>query len=229
MNFENVNKIESNFLFVILFPAILIFVYILYLFSYVFTSIDIAKLFPLLNGKSYSLIIIMLASYVLAMFVHGIRYVGFIYYKMLYDKGTKNIGTRLLFSLFRRGTVVEECLARSREHNCSYEWINDVGKEGGKLIKSMWRIASSIDKVQNVYQFYFYSEVFQCCETTFLFMCISQISAVAYLITHQNQGLFLNVVLVAIFILMFFVSRLVGIAFANRFIHDIDIKRKFQK
>ena len=135
----------------------------------------------------------------------------------------------MLFSLFRKGTVVEECLARSREHNCSYEWINDVGKEGGKLIKSMWRIASSIDKEQNVYQFYFYSEVFQCCETTFLFMCISQISAVAYLITHQTQGLFLNVVLVAIFILMFFVSRLVGIAFANRFIHDIDIKRKFQK
>ena len=63
MNFENVSKIESNFLFVILFPAIIIFVYILYLFSYVFTQIDIAKLFPLLNGKSYNLIIIMLACY----------------------------------------------------------------------------------------------------------------------------------------------------------------------
>lgn len=229
MNFENVSKIESNFLFVILFPAIIIFVYILYLFSYVFTQIDIAKLFPLLNGKSYNLIIIMLASYVMAMFVHGIRYVGFIYYKMLYDKGIKNIGTRLLFSLFRKGTVVEECYARSREENCSYEWINDVKKEGGKLIKSMWRIASSIDKEQNVYQFYFYSEVFQCCETTFVFMCTFQIFAVVYLIMHQNQVLFLNVVLTAIFLLMFFVSRLVGIAFANRFIHDIDIKRKVQK
>ena len=50
MNFESVNKIESNFLFVILFPAMIIFVYVLYLLSYVFTQIDIVKLFPFLKS-----------------------------------------------------------------------------------------------------------------------------------------------------------------------------------
>ena len=128
MNFENVNKAESNFLFIILFPAAIIFIYVSYLLSYVFTVVDIAKLFPILNSKPYSLLIIAVASYIMGMFIHGIRYVGFIHYKILYDKKIKNAGTRLLFRLFRKGTLVEECLARSREENCTYEWIKDVQK-----------------------------------------------------------------------------------------------------
>lgn len=150
MNFENINKAESNFLFVILFPAAIIFIYVSYLLSYVFTVADIAKLLPILNSKPYSLLIIMLVSYIMGMFIHGIRYVGFIYYKILYDKGIKNVGTRLLFRLFRKGTVVEECFDRYREKNCTYEWIKDIKKEGLPLIKSMWRIAASIDKEQQV-------------------------------------------------------------------------------
>ena len=227
MNFENVNKAESNFLFVILFPAAIIFIYVSYLLSYVFTVVDIAKLFPILNSKPYSLLIIAVASYIMGMFIHGIRYVGFIHYKILYDKKIKNAGTRLLFRLFRKGTLVEECLARSREKNCTYEWIKDVKKEGQNLIKSMWRIAASIDKEQQIYQFYFYSEIFQCCDTTFIMMSIFQIVPIIYLIIHGNTNvLILNIVLMPVFFVMHSISKIIGIAFANRFIHDIDIKRK---
>lgn len=227
MNFENVNKAESNFLFVILFPAAIIFIYVSYLLSYVFTVVDIAKLFPILNSKPYSLLIIAVASYIMGMFIHGIRYVGFIHYKILYDKKIKNAGTRLLFRLFRKGTLVEECLARSREKNCTYEWIKDVQKEGQNLIKSMWRIAASIDKEQQIYQFYFYSEIFQCCDTTFLIMAIFQIVPIVYLMIHGNTNtLIINSVLIPVFLGMHSISKVIGIAFANRFIHDIDIKRK---
>ena len=227
MNFENVNKAESNFLFVILFPAAIIFIYVSYLLSYVFTVVDIAKLFPILNSKPYSLLIIAVASYIMGMFIHGIRYVGFIHYKILYDKKIKNAGTRLLFRLFRKGTLVEECLARSREKNCTYEWIKDVQKEGQNLIKSMWRIAASIDKEQQVYQFYFYSEIFQCCDTTFLLMSVFQIVPIIYLIIHGNTSMvIINIILIFAFIMMHSISKSIGIAFANRFIHDIDIKRK---
>ncbi len=227
MDFENINKAESNFLFVILFPAAIIFIYALYLLSYVFTGIDIGKLFPILNSKAYSLLIMMLVSYIMGMFIHGIRYVGFIYYKILYAQKIKNAGTRLLFRLFRKGTLVEECLARSREENCTYEWIKDVQKEGQPLIKSMWRIAASIDKEQQIYQFYFYSEIFQCCDTTFLIMAIFQIVPIIYLIIHGNMNIvIINSVLLPFFLGMHSISKIIGIAFANRFIHDIDIKRK---
>lgn len=227
MNFENINKAESNFLFVILFPAFIIFIYVSYLLSYVFTVVDIAKLFPILNSKPYSLLIIAVASYIMGMFIHGIRYVGFIYYKILYDKGTKNIGTRLLFQLFRKGTLVEECLARSREKNCTYEWIEDVKKEGLPVIKSMWRIAASIDKEQQIYQFYFYSEIFQCCDTTFLIMAIFQMVPIVYLMIYGNTAIvIINAILLLVFLGMRSISKVIGIAFANRFIHDIDIKRK---
>ena len=227
MNFENINKAELNFLFVILFPAAIIFIYVSYLLSYVFTVVDIAKLLPILNSKPYSLLIIMLVSYIMGMFIHGIRYVGFIYYKILYDKGIKNTGTRLLFRLFRKGTVVEECFDRYCEKNCTYEWIKDIKKEGQPLIKAMWRIAASIDKEQQVYQFYFYSEIFQCCDTTFLFMSVFQIVPIIYLIIHGNTNMvIINIILAFAFIMMHSISKIIGIAFANRFIHDIDIKRK---
>lgn len=227
MNFENINKAESNFLFVILFPAFIIFIYVSYLLSYVFTVVDIAKLFPILNSKPYSLLIIAVASYIMGMFIHGIRYVGFIYYKILYDQKIRNAGTRLLFRLFRKGTLVEECLARAREENCTYEWIKDVQKEGQNLIKSMWRIAASIDKEQQIYQFYFYSEIFQCCDTTFLIMAIFQIVPILYLMIHGNTNIvIINSVLLPVFLGMHSISKIIGIAFANRFIHDIDIKRK---
>lgn len=227
MDLENINKAESNFLFVILFPAAIIFIYMLYLASYVFTGIDIAKLFPVLNSKLYSLLIIMIVSYIMGMFIHGIRYVGFIYYKILYDRKIKNAGTRLLFHFFRKGTLVEECLARSREENCTYEWIKDAKKEGQNLIKSMWRIAASIDKEQQIYQFYFYSEIFQCCDTTFLIMAIFQIVPIVHLMIHGNTNtLIINSVLIPVFFGMHSISKVIGIAFANRFIHDIDIKRK---
>lgn len=226
MNFENINKAELNFLFVILFPAAIIFIYVSYLLSYVFTVVDIAKLLPILNSKTYSFLIIILLLY-FAGVIYGIRYVGFIYYKILYDKGIKNTGTRLLFRLFRKGTVVEECFDRYCEKNCTYEWIKDIKKEGQPLIKAMWRIAASIDKEQQVYQFYFYSEIFQCCDTTFLFMSVFQIVPIIYLIIHGNTNMvIINIILAFAFIMMHSISKIIGIAFANRFIHDIDIKRK---
>ena len=68
MDLENINKAESNFLFVIIFPAAIIFIYVSYLLSYVFTVANIAKLLPILNSKPYSLLIIMLVSYIIGMF-----------------------------------------------------------------------------------------------------------------------------------------------------------------
>lgn len=229
MDIENINKAESSFLFVSLFPSLIIFIYLLYLLSYVFTGIDITAIFSILGSKHYALIILMLLSYIAGMFVHGIRYVGFIWYKKLYDKKIKNFGTRLIFRLFRKGTLVEECFDRYREDNCTYEWINEVKKEKKNLIKTMWRIAAEIDSKQQVYQFYFYSELFQCCDTALLLMSIFQFIPITYLaIQHDIKVLIVNVVLIPIFIVMSIISRNIGMAFANRFIHDLDIKKNIK-
>lgn len=229
MDIENINKAESSFLFVSLFSSLVIFIYLLYLLSYVFTGIDITAIFSILESKHYVLIILMLLSYIAGMFVHGIRYVGFIWYKKLYDKGIKNFGTRLIFRLFRKGTLVEECFERYREVNCTYEWINEVKAEKKNLIKTMWRIAAEIDGKHQVYQFYFYSELFQCCDTALLLMSIFQFVPITYLaLQHNTKAVIVNIALVPFFIVMSTVSRNIGTAFANRFINDIDIKKNMK-
>ena len=230
MNLENANKVESSFLFVALFPAGIIFIYLLYLLSYVFVEYDTFMIFRFLSSKHYSLLVLLLFSYIASMFIHGIRYVGFMWYETFYDKKIKNMGTNILFWLFRKGTVVEECLTQYKNDSCSYEWINEAKKQnlsGADTVKKMWQLAARINKEQYIYQFYFYSEIFQCCYTVFIFMCLLQSFPILYLLIHKkiNATIF-NLVLRPVFLFIALISRSIAIAFARRFLFDIENKRK---
>ncbi len=225
MGLESVNKMELSFFYITLFPAAIIFIYLLYIFSYVFTGVDITDVFPLLENKYHFLVLLAVSAYIVSMAVHGIRYVGFMGYKKLYEKGIKNLFTRMIFRLFRHGTVVEECLYQFRNEKCTLEWINNLKNEKCDKIKTMWRLAAGISKDQQIYQFYFYSEIFQCCDTTFLFMIITQCIFLIYmLITKTGGQIIVSIVLTLIFILAKYISKTIGISFANRFLFEIDIK-----
>lgn len=243
MNLENAYKTETSFLFVSLFSGVIIFIYLLYFLSYGMITCNIVDFLPILDNKYYNTIILFIISYIFGMFIHGIRYVGFMQYKKLYDKGIKNRWTRLLFYLFRKATTVEECYDLYRDEKCSYNWIVETRKkdkkrkQGRKAVAKMWQLAAKIDKEQNIYQFYFYSEIFECCNTIFLFMGITQGLMILYnlypLIYEYNSNLLFNVrfkaVLFFMFLLLHFLSQRISIAYADRFIYDIDIKKDIRK
>ena len=237
MDLGNAYKAEKSFFFVSLFSGVIIFIYLLYVSSYKMINFDIHDLLPIPSNKYYNIVILFIISYILGMFIHGSRYAGFIQYKKLYDQGIKNVGTKLLFYLFRAGTTVEECYNLYRDEKCSYEWIVEARKndkerkQGKKAVAKMWRLAASIDKEQNIYQFYFYSEIFECCNTLFLLIAIVQACIVLWNIIllcvkcEYNSISLVKILSIGPFVLLHYLSRLISIAYANRFIYEIDIKK----
>lgn len=94
----------------------------------------------------------------------------------------------------------------------------------------MWQLATKIDKEQNIYQFYFYSEIFESCNTIFVFMSISQgLMILANICSDigvkDHNGFCFKIILFFVFLLLRFLSQQISIAYANRFIYEIDIKK----
>ncbi|MDR1901281.1 MAG: hypothetical protein LBQ88_03225 [Treponema sp.] len=138
-------------------------------------------------------------SFIIGFFIQGIRYLGFEYYIKIHKKsqagrlsGKKYPGIlqRIFFYLFRDGTVVEECLDNvakkykkpiknntlaskimGKQYRANYSWIQNSKRPA----KDMWLYANKIREKapkEKVYRFYYWSEVFQCADTTFFIFCI---------------------------------------------------------
>jgi hypothetical protein len=266
MNIDTFSKIESSFFFVSFLSGVTVFIYLLFILSFYFNIQNINELLPLVSSN-FGLISIFLLSYVIGMYIQGMRYVGFMYYKKIYDLRIQRIRKimwrsaakkyirkykqkkqfskysdfrkyfefkkrsllhKLIKYLFRNGTVVELCLTRAKETNCTYQWINETKKEHKDVIKTMWRLAANIDKEKDVYRFYFYSEIFQCYDTTFItLLCSQAIITITFAINSSNNfnKIFISSTMLAIFLCLHALSKNIGKAFADRFLNAIDTKR----
>jgi hypothetical protein len=112
------------------------------------------------------------------------HYSGFKYYETkIYPKaqqrrlkGGKYPGAwqRIIFYLFRKGTVVEECLENVKSEQSKHKWIQH-NKQYQQQVKNMWVYANKIRKEapeEGVYAPYYWSETCQCLDTVFIFSFI---------------------------------------------------------
>jgi hypothetical protein len=108
------------------------------------------------------------------------HYLGFKYYETkIYPqaqqrklKGGKYPGKwqQIIFYLFRKGTVVEECLDNVKKEQPKYRWIRH-SSQYQQQVKNMWVYANKIRKEapeEGVYAPYYWSEICQCLDTVFI-------------------------------------------------------------
>jgi hypothetical protein len=205
-------------------------------------------------------------TFIIGFLIQGIRYLGFNYYITIWQKaqpgrhaGKKypSIRQRILFYIFRNGTVVEECLDgimvrydndnktpemnKSHKKNMDkryrpiYDWIQ---ASGNKADKDMWIHATKINRVapqDDVYRFYNWSEVFQCLDTTFLFFTVTTPILIFLNVFdrflnsrfHSNK-IFLIVMFLSCLILHI-VSKGCAKMYARRFLYQIEKSLKSYK
>jgi hypothetical protein len=176
-----------------------------------------------------------IVSFVIGFFIQGIRYWGFEYYIELWKKsqGKKRRGLwqRIIFYLFRKGTVVEECLHVKKNDPEKYPWL----RNSRQPVKDMWLYANKTRKIapeENVYGFYYSSEVFQCLDTTFVFLGIAFfICVIVNALLHKFTGGYfritmLQIIIPGIFALLSLVLHKVAKgcarAYAGRFLFAVD-------
>jgi hypothetical protein len=174
-------------------------------------------------------------SFIIGFFIQGIRYLGFTYYIKLWKKSKEKkylgIGQRIIFYLFRKGTVTEECLNTKKDDPAKYPWIQGSQQP----VKDMWLYANKIRKIapeENVYRFYYWSEMFQCLDTTFVllgivFLICFIINTLLYIFMDRYfQITILRIIISGISALLSFVfhkvSKSCSSVYAERFLFAID-------
>jgi hypothetical protein len=185
-------------------------------------------------------IILLFISYILGMFIHGIRYLGFSHYVVMYNKNknkynenNKKYKTTLMMKiikyLFRDDTTIDVLIKTKKQTDVpQYMWIKE-SKTYTEAAENVWPKAIIVSKsVDNsVYKFLYYSEYFQCFSTTFfLTFIIAVICDVIYL-NQTLSNLKVNIVFLAINIGLHILSRNIAIVFAKRFFLDIDSGLKY--
>jgi hypothetical protein len=174
-------------------------------------------------------------SFVIGFFIQGIRYLGFKYYIKLWKKSKEKnhlgILQRIIFYLFRKGTVVEECMYVKKNDSERYPWIQGSQQP----VKDMWLYANKIRKIapeENVYRFYYWSEIFQCLDTTFVLLGI--VFFICFIINtwlYTFMGMYFQITILQIIIsgisalssLVFHrVSKGCSSVYADRFLFAID-------
>jgi hypothetical protein len=207
-------------------------------------------------------------AFITGFFIQGIRYLGFNYYLVLWQKaqpkrrsGKKypSIKQRIIFYIFRNGTVVEECLDSvmvkydnpkenetlktnklykkilDKKYRPTYDWIQE---SGNKAAKDMWIYATKINRIapqDDVYRFYNWSEVFQCLDTTF-FLFSTMI--VALIIINALDHLFIFgfrsdviflIIMLVVCIILHLLSKGCAKMYARRFLYQIEKSLKSYK
>jgi hypothetical protein len=169
--------------------------------TFPFDSI-IADLLPLgVVSLIADLSLVGIISFIIGFFIQGIRYLGFKYHMKLRDKAREKaekkekekvlkkeqkqaqeeekekeeehlgIWQNIITYLFRKGTVTDVCINTQEHDPAKYPWLQDSQQP----VKDMWLYANKIRKIapeENVYGFYYWSETFQCLDTTFVFLGI---------------------------------------------------------
>ena len=163
---ERISSLENSFSFISFTTGLMALVSAIISFAVIKYGINI----PIENFTSIfsSINILEITGFVAAFFIgfviYGIRYLGFDYYRRIYNtkKSKKTLYTRLLFYMFRNGTVIEECLNENKKTSGTFEWILNSTKE--KIFLDVWNYANEIsikNPQGNIYKFYYYSEIFQ--------------------------------------------------------------------
>lgn len=188
--FEKLNNVGRGFGFVNFITGIttVIVVFFAFILMKYGISASLKEIFKEIPNTTFFDFIVYLVSFLIGFFVHGMRYLGFDYYRRLYNKHKqkanneqqktkkqktqkqkKSVFMRMLFYLFRNGTVIEECLYEKRNPNTSFEWIRNSDNPA----VDVWNYARkiSLESPQaDIYQFYYHSEVFQCFDTVFFML-----------------------------------------------------------
>lgn len=264
MNNMNIDNLKSNnSLNLANFVSGIVFVIITY---FIIKEIPNIKIFNFIEelGNRFSFIALkislLLIAFIIGFFIQGIRYFGFNYYMTIYKKAQRKrhagkkypcIKQRIIFYIFRNGTVVEECLdnVKSKYDNpnenetlktnnlrtkilkkkdgiVDYKWIQESGKQAAN---DMWTHAIKINKFaprEDVYKYYNYSEVFQCLDSTFLLFS----TITATLVIINVLGLLfsfdfrLNISLIIILIaniVLHLISKKCAKMYARRFLYKI--------
>jgi hypothetical protein len=190
------------------------------------------------------LILFEAVSFIIGFIIHGTRhYLGFKYYETkIYPKiqqirkvkGEKYKGKRqrIIFYLFRKGTVVEEYLDNVKNAQSKYQWIQH-NKLYQQQVKNMWVYANEIRKKapeEGVFTPYYWSEIFQCLDTVFIFSFI--IFAIMFIVNsiiktiganyfHLYQ-IFMPILFSALSLGFHKISKNCAKAFADKFLFAID-------
>jgi ABC-type multidrug transport system fused ATPase/permease subunit len=231
MDYHESVKYESSYFFVCLLTGILVSLEI-YIFFYV-NNIELELVTNSVLFIPFEVIILFI-SYIIGMFIHGIRYYFFNYYIKVYAKHMKkrkekqkvkrSVHMRLLFYLFRQDTTIEVLLSMKRSDNLeNYKWI----KKSKNPVKDLWPLAINVSKNvdRGVYKFLFYSEFFQCFETTFIMSFSLVLLYNIYVIVFLSINvfsLFFNGIFLIILFILHKTSRNISMVFAKKFFLDID-------
>lgn len=195
-------------------------------------SVSLKDIFNEMSNTTILDVMIYIVSFIIGFFVHGIRYWGFDYYRRLYNKNKSNnkqrksLFMRIIFYLFRNGTIIEECLDEKRDPNRSFDWIRNSDNPAADV----WNYARKISlnsPEADVYQFYYHSEVFQCFDTAFFILSFVTLCLGIWKIVINFNNLEVMHFSVLIFSLfMFLLHRLckrTSKSFARRFFLEIQI------
>lgn len=225
------NGKECNFIFVSFITGfvsfIVVFILLLILKSN-FNENNLSNSF--LFDLDFQEIVFALLMILIGFFIHGIRYLGFDYYRKIYKKNKETnkykIRKRILFYIFRNGTSVEECFNEKREEKTAdvFDWI----KNSKEPHRDIWNYSLLIHQKipeSNIYRFYFHSEVFQCLDTLFLFMAIIYFVTLFYVIFYEFVLLKIIYIGVLVFTLIIFhrFCKAIGKSFVRRFFLEIQI------
>lgn len=144
-------------------------------------------------------------------------------------KNQKRLYTQDFFSICSEMELyIEECLNENKKTSGTFEWILNSTKE--KIVLDVWNYANEIsikNPQGNIYKFYYYSEIFQCFDTVFLFSSVSTfVLGTTYCIIKHNflSAHFIMIFLLSlIFFLFHFLSKKTGKSFARRFFLEIQL------
>lgn len=225
------NGKESNYIFVSFITGFVSFiiVFILLLILKSNFNIGVFSLSSVLDLNFYEIVFALLMIFI-GFFIHGIRYLGFDFYRKIYKKNKETnkfkIIKKIFFYIFRNGTTVEECLNSKREKNSAdvFEWI----KESSEAHRDIWNYSLLINQKcpsSNIYRFYFHSEVFQCLDTLFLFMTIICFVFLPYFIlcTFDLKKIIFLCIFAFVLIIFHAFCKAIGKAFIRRFFLEIQI------
>lgn len=229
---ERISSLENSFSFISFTTGLMALVSAIISFAVIKYGINIPiENFPsIFSGINVLEITGFIAVFFIGFIIHGIRYLGFDYYRRIYNAKNrkKTLYTRLLFYMFRNGTVIEECLNENKKTSGTFEWILNSTKE--KIVLDVWNYAKEIsikNPQDDIYKFYYYSEIFQCFDTVFLFSSVSTfILGTIYCIIKHNflSAHFIMIFLLSlVFFLFHFLSKKTGKSFARRFFLEIQI------
>lgn len=239
---EKLNNVGSGFGFVNFITGIttMIFVFFMFVLMKYGVSISLEETVKKMTSISFFDFIVYVLSFVMGFFVHGLRYLGFDYYKRLYDKNRrkaeneqqkatkrkKSLFMRIIFYLFRNGTVIEECLDEKRCPDISFDWIRNSDKPAVDVWNYARKISMEAPK-SDIYQFYYHSEVFQCFDTVFFILSFAAfcLGILGIGMNHNNfENRYLYVLIFSLFLfLLHWLCKKTSKSFARRFFLEIQI------